>query len=108
MTCCDVPSLCREPKGLWGRSAQRSAKGLAFTLLIGLIVHGWILLQDQVSRGMASPGQAPASDSADDLPEDQAHHTAKTLRFQVCNGFANQRLAIAYGIVRLAKKPALC
>ena len=36
---------------------------------------------------------------AEYLLDSEGHYQARTFRFDVCNGFANQRVALAYGIV---------
>ena len=72
---------------------------LAF-LLVGAALRQHRAMHGQTSREASnSKGSTVARSMAAYLLDSEGFYTARTLRYDVCNGFANQRIAIAYGVV---------
>ncbi len=73
-------------------------------LVLAIFLTGAVLRQHDVSHRPSAP-EASASKVttgrriAAYLVDSEGFYAARTLRFDVCNGFANQRIAIAYGVV---------
>lgn len=73
-------------------------------LAVAVLLVGVVFRQHSVSRTRtvleASPNRSSKARSLSAyLISSEGFYTARTLRYDVCNGFANQRIAIAYGVV---------
>ena len=69
-------------------------------LLVGAALRQRRAWHRHISREASnSKGSTTARSMAAYLLDSEGFYTARTFRYDVCNGFANQRIAIAYGVV---------
>ena len=99
--------------GLWCRPAQSAARlgrlGIP-AFLVGVVVYQCFFSQSHTAFGSfdhLSSNKVPARNLSTYLRGSEGFYAARTMRFEVCNGYANQRLAIAYGVVILLLKQAI-
>ncbi len=85
--------------GLQGRSTGfRAWTSLLAVVLVGTFVYQHFGRQGH-SRSTGTSRNSTSRKMAEYLLDSQGHYQARTFRFDLCNGFANQRVALAYGIV---------
>ncbi|KAG2452983.1 hypothetical protein HYH02_002320 [Chlamydomonas schloesseri] len=95
--------------GVGSTGADVASAGKSAGAIAAKVTHDLRSLAEQGLHAMISSRPGPTREQLTDMLANvpPKHHT---MRFQVCNGFANQRLSVVYGVLlahRLGRSPVL-